>query len=278
MSGTHDGKVAIITGGGRGLGRAMGLGLLGAGARVALVDVDAGVLDEAAALAKDQGAGDRVLKIVADVGHDDGAPAIVSQTLKRFGRVDILINNAGVGIQQVRPAGAPVKSPYWEVTPAEFRRMYEINTFSFFLMSIAALPDMRSRNWGRVVNVTTSLDTMYRMFPYGGTKAANEANTVILATELEGSGVTANVLIPGGAANTRMARDMFPGPAAAKLIEPGVMVAPMLWLTSAEADGVNGRRFVANGWDSKLSNAKNAEACGAPAAWPGVGRAAQYPD
>ena len=278
MSGTHEGKVAIVTGAGRGLGRAMALGLLHAGASVTLVDVDAQVLDEATAAAADEGSGDRALTIAADVGLDESAPFIVRDTRQRFGHLDILVNNAGVGIQQLRPEGAPALAKYWEVTPTEFRRIYEVNTVGFFLMTLAALPDMRSRGWGRVINITTSLRTMFLLYPYGGTKAADEANTAMLATDLEGSGVTANVLIPGGAVNTRLAVDMFSESARANLLKSSVMVDPLLWLTSAEADGVNGQRFVANTWDSSLAGAQNAERCGAPAAWPGVGPPAKYPD
>jgi NAD(P)-dependent dehydrogenase (short-subunit alcohol dehydrogenase family) len=274
MSSTHAGKVAVITGGGRGLGRTMGLALLGAGANVVLVDVDDAVLAEAEAAARDLGAADRVLKVNADVSHDETGAVIVAAAMERFGKVDILINNAGVGLQQVRPAGAPVLSPYMEVTPAEFRRMYEINTIGFFLMSLAVLPGMRARNWGRVINVTTSLDTMMRLFPYGGTKAACEANTAMLAAELEGSGVTGNVLIPGGAVATRLALDMFTGEKRARLIQPDVMISPVLWLTSEAADGVNGRRFNASLWDAKRGDAENIAAAGAPCAWPGLGRAA----
>lgn len=276
MSGTHAGKVAVITGGGRGLGRTMGLALLGAGASVVLVDVDDAVLAEAESAAQALGAGERVLKVKADVSRDEAGPSIVAAATQRFGKVDILINNAGVGLQQVRPAGAPVLSPYQEVTPAEFRRMYEINTIGFFLMSLAVLPGMRKRDWGRVINVTTSLDTMMRLFPYGGTKAACEANTAMLAAELEGSGVTANVLIPGGAVATRLALDMFTGEKRAKLIQPDVMIHPILWLTSDASNGVNGRRFNGSLWDAARSDAENQAASSAPCAWPGLGRAANF--
>ena len=106
---------------------------------------------------------------------------------------------------------------------------------------------MLGQHWGRIINLTTSLDTMYRagIQPYGGSKAANEAHLLAFAQELEGTGVTANVLVPGGAANTRM---VSPGqePNRDKLIAPEVMVAPLVWLCSNASDGITGQRFIAH--------------------------------
>src|ERR1051326_9018532 len=135
-----EGKVAIVTGAGRGLGRVMTLGLLQAGARVAATELDAEALDG-------------------------------------FGRLDILLNNAGINMSLFRRPDVKNLGKFWEVTPQEFRRIVEVNVIAAFLMARAALPSMLKQNWGRIINVTTSLDTMYRggMQPYGGTKAANEA-------------------------------------------------------------------------------------------------------
>ena len=127
---------------------------------------------------------------------------------------------------------------------------------------------MAAQKWGRIIGVTTSLDTMYRkgMVPYGQTKAAHEAFVGAIAEELQGTGVTANVLVPGGAANTRMTASF--GAAQEKLIRPDVMVKPLLWLASRASDGVTGRRFIGALWDEHLPPAAAAEKCSAPAAWP----------
>jgi NAD(P)-dependent dehydrogenase (short-subunit alcohol dehydrogenase family) len=277
MAQTHGGKVAIVTGAGRGIGRSMAMGLVAAGAQVAAADVDAGVLDALRAQAQKDGAADRLLVWQGDVSSDEGAQALVRAAVAKFGHLDILVNNAGLNLETVRSPGAPIAATFREIPPADYRRIMEVNTVAPFLMARAAVEPMIARKWGRIVGVTTSLDTMWRkgMIPYGGSKAAHEALVAAMAEELAGTGVSANVLVPGGPVNTRMTASF--GATQSALIAPDVMIAPLLWLTSEAADGVTGRRFIAALWDATLPVAAAAEKCGAPAAWPQLGNQTIFP-
>jgi NAD(P)-dependent dehydrogenase (short-subunit alcohol dehydrogenase family) len=278
MAAALDGKVAIVTGAGRGLGRAMTLGLLDAGACVAAAELDGQAIEETQDAAEDRGAGDRFLGIAADVTWDDSGPKILRATAERFGRLDILINNAGISTDVIRGGDRP-SGKLWETSPEEFRRVIEVNVVAAFLMARAVLPMLLAQRWGRIINVTTSLDTMWRnmMQPYGASKAANEALLAALAQELEGTGVTANVLVPGGAVDTRIA-PLRLAPDRSILIPAEVMIAPLLWLCSSASDGINGQRFIGIKWDKNLPPAEAAKQAGAPAAWQQLGRQAMLPE
>ena len=144
-------------------------------------------------------------------------------------------------------------------------------------MAKATLPYLTGNGWGRIVNVTTSMDTMYKVgfCPYGPSKAALEASTAIWAQELAGTGITVNVLTPGGATDTPMlAKLPFPR---SSMIQPEVMQAPLKWLLSPESDSVTGRRFVGVFWDPKKTPAEAAEESGGPAAWPDSGKPGVWP-
>ncbi|HEY1504630.1 MAG TPA: SDR family oxidoreductase [Stellaceae bacterium] len=276
MSATGTSKIAIVTGAAHGIGRAMTLGLLGAGHHVMANDVDE---DSLAALAADAGDGKSRLKtIVADVGRDESAGRIVAATREAFGGLDILINNAGVGPNTVRKGAKPT-GDFRSVAPQDFRRILEVNTVAPFLMTRAAVAPMVEQHWGRVINVTTSLDSMWRkgMLPYGGSKAANEAHCCIMAEELAGTGVTVNILVPGGPVNTRLVGDNFTPAEKQKLIQPEIMVTPLLWLVSPATDTITGKRFIAAFWDENLPTGQAAEKCSALMAWQQLGRQAIFP-
>jgi NAD(P)-dependent dehydrogenase (short-subunit alcohol dehydrogenase family) len=277
MAQTHVGKVAIVTGAGRGIGRSMATGLLIAGAQVAAADVDAPVLDALMSEAKKAGAAERLLLWQGDVSSDDGSQALVRAAVARFGHLDILVNNAGLNLETVRAPGQPIAATFRDLPPAHYRRILEVNAVAPFLMARAAVEPMIARKWGRIIGVTTSLDTMWRkgMIPYGGSKAAHEALVAAMAEELADTGVSANILVPGGPVNSRMTASF--GAQQSALIAPDVMIAPLLWLTSEAADGVTGQRFIAALWDAALPVSQAAAKCGSPAAWPQLGRQSIFP-
>jgi NAD(P)-dependent dehydrogenase (short-subunit alcohol dehydrogenase family) len=273
------GKVVIMTGAGRGLGRAMAHGLAEAGANVTMVDLDRDVLMESAKSVERVGGQGCALPVVADVTSQDNAKDVIAKTLDRFGKISVLVNDAAIGPQAVTKDLFRQPPKFWETDLAMWQRMMAVNAYGTHLMSATVAPHMVERGWGRIINVTTSLDTMYLKGcgAYGPSKAASEANTAIMATDLEGTGVTANVLVPGGPANTRMIPDEGIYAKRDQLIQPEVMVPPLLWLISPAADGINARRFRAAAWDPKLAPEKAAEAAGAPIAWTGLGRQSIHP-
>jgi NAD(P)-dependent dehydrogenase (short-subunit alcohol dehydrogenase family) len=130
---------------------------------------------------------------------------------------------------------------------------------------------MVAKGWGRVVNVTTSFFTMLNegFAPYGPAKAALESASAIWAKEFQDTGVTVNVLIPGGPTDTRMVPASAPF-ARSEMILPAAMAPPALWLASPASDGVTGRRFVAGLWDPALPADEAAAAASAPIGWPGL--------
>lgn len=272
------GKVAIVTGGGGGMGRAISLALVVAGARVAVLDVRgapaAAVCDEANAI----GDGESSLALVNDVTSPDDCAAAVQATLDAFNGVDILVNAAGLGMQTMRDDywNRPVR--FWQADIARWQTMMDVNWKGAFLMARFAAPHMIAAKWGRIINLTTSLDTMCNggYTPYGPSKAALEAATSAWAKDLADTGVTANVLVPGGPVNTGFIPDAAPFDRA-RLIQPGVMAAPVCWLASVASDGVTDRRFVARDWDPALPAAEAAEKAGAPCAWSHIGTAAYKP-
>ena len=134
----------------------------------------------------------------------------------------------------------------------------------------AVVPNMMRQGWGRIVNVTTSLGTMLNAGSptYGPSKAALEALSAIMSKDLDGTGVTVNVLVPGGITNTPMVSES--GFDRAKMIQPEVMAPPLVWLVSDAAGKVTGRRFLGVHWDPALPPEQAAEKAGAPVAWTSV--------
>lgn len=277
--GPLDGKVVVMTGAGRGLGRAMTLGMIEAGASLVLVDIDADVLGGVLAEARTAGGQGAAVSVRADVTDREDAEAVLAKALDRYGRIDALVNDAAIGPQVFAEDFMTAPPKFWECDFDLWRRTLSVNACGTHLMASTAAPHMLARGSGRIVNVTTSLGTMYLKGSgaYGPSKAASEANTLIMAQDLEGSGVTANVLVPGGPANTRMIPDVS-GFARDALIQPAAMAAPAVWLVSDAAAEVNGMRFVAALWDDGADAETNVETAGAPLAWQQLGAQAIYPD
>ena len=267
-----NGKAAIVTGAGGGMGRVIALALIAEGARVAVLDVrHEGVAEtckQAAAIADSEAA----LPLDCDVSRPDSCAGAVRATVDAFNGVDILVNAAGIGMYSISDNYWNKPVNFWEIEVGRFQRLMDVNWTGAFLMAREATPHMLRRKWGRIINVTTSLDTMYTRgyTPYGPSKAALEAATSCWAKDLKDTGVTANVLVPGGPVNTGFIPDKAPFDRA-ELIQPQVMGPPAVWLASDASNGVTDRRFVARDWDPALPVAESVERSGAPCAWVGAG-------
>ena len=270
-----EGKVAIVTGAGSpiGIGHAMALGLVRAGARVALTDVNQEWLDQSVTEAREIGGDDCAIDILSDVTDPQSCQDAVDTAIARLGGLHILVNNAGInsrlGGVGINPAN------FWDNSPEAWSRVVAVNLSGNFYMARAAVVHMLEQGWGRIIGVTTSMDTMWRKggAPYGPSKAGHEALVSIMAQELEGTGVTANVLVPGGGTYTNMTYSGDPNQRD-QMIEPEVMQKPVVWLASDESSEFTGRRIVAYYWDDSLSLEERLEKCSAPAAWPQLGRQA----
>ena len=264
------GHVAIVTGGGRGLGRAMVSGLAQAGIDVVATAARERTEVEAVADEVRRSCGERrVLPLVADVTQENDCARVVDAALERFGRLDILVNNAGRGMKYVSDEFLTRPTRFWEVAPETWRLVIDTNVNGPFLMARHAVPVMLRAGWGRIVNVSVSQGTMRRrgFSPYGPSKAALESETIIWAQDLEGTGVTVNALLPGGATRTGMVPQSVSEEARSAMLDPSIMVPPLLWLVSPEADGVTGRRLVASKWRTGGDGTSAAEAATEQAGW-----------
>ena len=246
-----EGKVAIVTGGGRGLGRSMVLGLARAGAKVIATGArEHQELERVTAEAPR----DAVAPMIADVTDAQNCAALVGETLRRFGKLDILVNNAGRGMKYVSENFLTEPTCFWETDPETWRLFIDTNVNGPFFMARAAASPMMKAGWGRIINTSASYLTMQRrgFTPYGPSKASIESETQIWAQELAGTGVTVNAILPGGATLTGMVPDSYPEAARKSLLDPDIIVPPLLYLASAASDGLTGKRFDASKWRADL--------------------------
>jgi NAD(P)-dependent dehydrogenase (short-subunit alcohol dehydrogenase family) len=258
-----EGRVALVTGAARGLGRTMAFALCRAGANVVLVDIDGEGADVAAHEAAGQPGAGSAMGLSCDIRALAQCRSAVARTLEAFGALHILVNNAALGPTHVERAAQTRSSLFHEADPEAWADVVDVNVKGTFFMAHAAAHALISAGWGRMINVTTSLATMQRIAnsPYGVTKAAIEAETMIWAQDLKTTGVTVNSLIPGGAADTDFVSARGRAAVAEtgrKLLSPDVMIAPLLWLCSEQADAVTGARYVGKLWDGSLPAAQAA--------------------
>lgn len=254
-------RVAVVTGASRGLGRAMAMGLAQAGARVVLASPESDGLRAAQREIAERVGAERFLAVPMDITLKADCQRLLAETLARFGELDVLINNAR---RPHRGPGLPPQGnalPFWESDPDIWMETIKVNVAGTFLLSHYVTPHLIRKGWGRIINLTTSLDTMQRSrnSPYGVSKAALEAATMIWAQDLTGTGVTVNSLIPGGACDSDP--DRPPGRGTSKLLPVDVMNTLAVWLASDLSDGKSGGRYVGKLWDASLPPDVAADRC-----------------
>lgn len=246
-----DGRVIIMTGGDRGLGRSMALAQARCGAKLVIASVDqAGCQRVAAEIDGIAGSG-HGLAVATDITQLEQCRRLVAQTLETFGRCDVLFNNArrlmrGPGLP---PAGNSL--PFYETDPEIYGQTITVNVIGTFFMARAATEHFRASGSGKIINISTSRRNFSgpRNSPYGVTKAAVESQSLIWARDLDGSAVTVNSLLPGGAADTDPTRPQKEGQV---LLPVDIMDPLAVWLASEQSDGANGCRFVGKLWNPDL--------------------------
>jgi len=241
MAGRLDGQVAIVTGGSRGIGRAIALALAGEGAAVVLAARATDVLAEAADLVRR--AGGRAEPVVTELAEEASIRNLVRATQERFGRLDILVNNAGI-----------THSARLEETRTEdLDRCWAVNARAPFILCREALPLLRRSEAGRIINISSVVGV--KGYPlqsaYTASKHALRGMSIALAEELRGTKIRVHVICPGGV-DTDMVGNVRPDIKKEELIAPDEIAELVLYLVThrgnAVVDELHLRRATAAPW------------------------------
>jgi gluconate 5-dehydrogenase len=246
-------RTALVTGGTSGLGLAMAGALAGAGLRVAVAGRSGERAEEVA------GRLPGAFGVELDVRDEKSVASAVAAAWSRLDGIDLLVNNAGIGMRTVNPRFVTEPRGFWTVAPDGFRDVIATNLTGYFLVAREITPRMLDAGGGRIVNVSMNHATMTRagFVPYGPSRAGAESLSLIMAADLRETPVTVNMLLPGGATRTGMVPDEHAA-GLRNLLEPEIMAPPIAWLASAEASGVTGERIVATEFEQWLNDRRKA--------------------
>ena len=253
-------------------------GLLGAGAKVAALDIDEARLARLAAAHGAAASAGRLMTARVDIARCAECEAAVGRVQARLGGPHILVNNGALGMGVIRPDHMTNLVGIHEIEPEALGPVRPGQPFRGVVHDPRVGRGHARRGMGAHRQRHHSFFTMLRgrFHPYGPAKSGLEAMSAGHAAEFAGRGVTVNVVVPGGPADTPMVPEES-GLDRAALIRPSAMAPPVLWLCSEEGGAWNGHRYVAGNWDAALDPAAAAEGCRAPIGWPDLAQNPVWP-
>lgn len=258
-----DGCRVVVTGATSGLGAAMAAALVDVGASVGVAARAGPRLDEA--VVRLGRAGGVAIPLPTDVRDANSVRLAVRDAIVGLGGVDVVINNAGIGMRTVNPRFFEHPQPFFEVDPGAFDDLVATNLRGYFLVARAFSFHFLEQGVGRFVNVSINRETMVRrgFVPYGPSRAASESLSAIMTEDLRPFGIAVNVLAPGGATESGMVPDELAPDRRAALLPASVMGPPAVFLASDEAKGLTGARIVAREFQRWLASYREGRGGGA---------------
>jgi NAD(P)-dependent dehydrogenase (short-subunit alcohol dehydrogenase family) len=242
-----EGRVAIVTGAGHGIGKAYARRLAEEGAEVAIAELDAAAAER---VARELGA--RALAVPTDVALEESVEAMARRTMERFGRIDVLVNNAAIF------ATVPMsRAPFDEIEPEEWDRMMAVNLRGAWLASRAVIPHMRKQGYGKIINISssTAIKGSASRIHYVTSKAGIIGFTKTLAMEVGGDNICVNCIAPGSTLSEENADEAlvkYRQAAAAtralkRLQRPEDLVGAVAFFASSDSDFITGQTLVVDG-------------------------------
>ncbi len=261
-----DGRRVVVTGATSGLGAAMAAALVAAGGSVGVAARPGPRLEEAVARLGRSGS---AVAVPVDVRDADSVTLALRDAIVGLGGVDMVVNNAGIGMRKVNPRFLERPQPFFEVDPAAFDDAVATNLRGYFLVARAFALHFLEQGAGRFVNVSVNEATMVRrgFVPYGPSRAASESLSAIMTEDLRPFGIAVNMLLPGGATRSGMIPSELPDDRP-PVLPAEIMGPPAVFLASSEADGLTGARIVAREFDAWLADYRARRSGGGPGARP----------